>query len=1085
MVSSDAIARQRALDPGRSFIVQAPAGSGKTELLIQRYLKLLSRVEQPEAVVALTFTKKAAAEMRARVMQALRNASSEPPPETPHELTTWKLAQDVLCRDKEAEWRLLENPTRLQLQTIDALCAHITRQMPWMAGFGAPPEISEKAENLYREAARNTLEGVRQEELEGINGPISKLLMHLDNDFGVAERLFADMLEKRDQWLRHTGVKPDLEKVRQELEHSLEDLILRKLSELHACIPAEILKELVGAGDLPAVPAPALVDRPIWQRLVESLLTKKREWRVKPETRLSLVSVNRLKKCEPLLPALQEVYRLPPARFEDSQWGVMEALIEILPRAVHELKMVFGERGTVDFTELALSASEALGDAEAPSDLELSLGYRLEHILVDEFQDTSYTHFELLKKLTAGWDRGDGRTLFVVGDPMQSIYRFRQAEVGLFLGARQEGVGSVCLEPLTLSVNFRSTPHIVTWVNRTFSEIFAKAERIDTGAVTYAESEAHRTTEGTSREPVIHAFLGESQAEEAERVIPLIEGRGPGTIGLLVRARSHLASIVAALRERRIRFEAIEIDQLGELPLIQDLMALTFGLAHLGDRISWLAMLRAPWCGLIVPDLHALAGENPQAVIWDLLNQRRAQLSEDAHARLKRILPVLESALEQRGRKGLRSLVEETWIKLGGPACVDSDSDLEDAAGYFDLLEGVEEGGALGDFRALRNQVQDLFAQPDSRADGTLQVMTIHKAKGLEFDTVIVPGLGQRPRSDDIGLLTWSEQEGKLLLAPIAEVGSRGDDICKYLAHLERQKNDNETKRLLYVAVTRARDELHLLGCAKSNGHGGPPSPNSGSLLELLWPIAAPHFITKAQAQAPLTITTQTAPAQRVIHRVAADWTVPPAPPEVFYKVENIGNVEPPRITYEWAGDRLRYVGTAVHAYLQRIAREGIEGWRPPGRPAYRAMLATLGVGPSDLDSACDGVERSLTRTLSDPRGRWVLGAHVEAESEYAVTGLIDGKVYKAVIDRTFVDESGVRWIVDFKTSSHEGGDLETFLENEKRRYQEQLERYARLLSQSESRPMRLGLYFPLLNGWREWAAPTVRRRQATLFSLS
>ncbi|MGI8745282.1 MAG: UvrD-helicase domain-containing protein [Bryobacteraceae bacterium] len=1068
----------RALDPGVSFIVQAPAGSGKTELLIQRYLKLLSRVEQPEAVVAITFTKKAAAEMRARVMQALR---SEAPPVTPHELVTWQLARDVLVRDRQAGWRLLENPSRLHVQTIDALCAHITRQMPWLAGFGAPPEITEKAEGLYREAARNTLRGVQQEEVEGTDGPISTLLLHLDNDFGVAERLIADMLEKRDQWLRHTGAQPDLGQVRAELEHSLEELILRKLSELHACFSTQVLQELIRAGDIPETPQ----NRSAWQALAELLLTKEGGWRKKLKTRISRASLGPLERDERLLATLQEVCRLPPARFEEPQWHVMEALIEILPRAVHALKMVFGERGTVDFAELAIRASGALGEIDAPSDLALSLGYRLEHILVDEFQDTSYTHFELLKKLTAGWDPGDGRTLFLVGDPMQSIYRFRQAEVGLFLRARQEGIGSLRLEPLTLGVNFRSTPELVNWVNDTFSTIFPRTEHIDSGAVTYTNSQAHRTEQSAAREPAIHAFLGESQAEEADRVVSLLGDSGTGTTAILVRARSHLTAIVAALRERRIRFQAIEIDQLGGRPLIQDLMALTFGLAHLADRIAWLAMLRAPWCGLRLEDLHAVASGDSGAVIWDLAQQRTKHLSEDAQTRLKRVFPVLDSALQQRGRAGLRNLVEQTWIRLGGPACVDSDSDLEDAAAYFDLLEGLEEAGDLGDFKALREQVQDLFAQPDSRAGGTLQVMTIHKAKGLEFDTVVLPGLGQRPRSDDTALLTWSEQEGKLLLAPIAEAGSRGNAICKYLGHLEKQKNDNETKRLLYVAVTRARDQLHLLGCAKLNDKGDPPSAHSGSLLELLWAVAGAHFIAKARTQPTLAFASNGASPQRIIHRVAEDWTVPAPPPEVFCKVESIESIEPPGITYEWAGDRPRHVGTVVHEYLRRIAREGIEAWHPSGRSAYRAMLAALGVPPSELQTACEGVESILSNALRDPKGRWVLSAHAEAESEYAVTGLIDGKVYRAVIDRTFIDEAGVRWIVDYKTSSHEGGDLETFLENEKLRYQEQLERYARLLSQSETRPMRLGLYFPLLNGWREWAAPTVKRRQATLFSLS
>ncbi len=154
---ADSAARLRALDVSRSFIVQAPAGSGKTELLIQRYLKLLETVETPDAVVAITFTRKAAGEMRSRVIEALRAAQRGVEPEAEHERLTFQIARNVLEHERKLGWDLLRNPARLRIETIDALCAAITRRMPWLSRFGAMPEISEKAEDLYREAARNTL----------------------------------------------------------------------------------------------------------------------------------------------------------------------------------------------------------------------------------------------------------------------------------------------------------------------------------------------------------------------------------------------------------------------------------------------------------------------------------------------------------------------------------------------------------------------------------------------------------------------------------------------------------------------------------------------------------------------------------------------------------------------------------------------------------------------------------------------------------------------------------------------------------------------------------------------------------------
>jgi len=154
--------------------------------------------------------------------------------------------------------------------------------------------------------------------------------------------------------------------------------------------------------------------------------------------------------------ALAELPLLPPPTYDEASWEVVESLSEVLMLAVAELKLEFTRRGEADFTEIAQGASRALGTAESPTDLALHLDYRIRHLLVDEFQDTSVSQHELLAKLTAGWQAGDGRTLFVVGDPMQSIYRFRQAEVGLYLRARHEGIGNVRLTPLALTVNFRS-----------------------------------------------------------------------------------------------------------------------------------------------------------------------------------------------------------------------------------------------------------------------------------------------------------------------------------------------------------------------------------------------------------------------------------------------------------------------------------------------------------------------------------------------------------------------------------------------------------------------------------------------------
>ncbi|MBM3815060.1 MAG: DNA helicase UvrD, partial [Acidimicrobiia bacterium] len=764
---ADQVQRRLALEPGRSFIVQAPAGSGKTELLIQRYLVLLEGVAQPESILAITFTRKAAAEMRSRILQAMRRAGSEAEPETANEALTWRLARAALEQDRRHGWQLERNPSRLRIQTIDALCVSITGRMPWLARFGAMPEIVEQAKALYEEAARATLYLLEGEDQYAAS--VERLVAHLDNKAGVAQYLLAGLLDRRDQWLRHLAAGDDPAAWRREMERLLERAGRICVEKLRDLFPEELVEETLtlaryAAGNLQedaGVPESGLPeDVEGWRAVAQLLITQDgKGWRKQVTKRQGFPTTNRgmiqrfysvrdeLDKVEGLFEAFRELRYAPPPHYEDQQWELMEDLLEVLPAAAAQLKVVFQRRGAVDFTELTHAALRALGEEGEPTDLAFSLGHRVEHILVDEMQDTSHSQVRLLTMLTAAWEPGDGRTLFLVGDPMQSIYRFREAEVGLFVRMCAEGLPALPLERLQLSANFRSDAELVDWVNQSFAGIFPAAADFSSGAVPYNASVAFRPAAGAEA-VTIHTQASDDADAEARLVAELVEKSAGGTTAILVRARGHLPPIVEELKRRGIAYRAVEIDPLTTRPVIRDLLALTRAILHPGDRTAWLAILRAPWCGLTLEQLHRLAADDAKAIMWD-----RITPSTPALARFHK---AMAGALSRVRRQRLRSSVERAWIELGGPACLGGEIEYQEAKRYFEKLESMEQGGEVDDFARLEAALEELHAAPDAGAPETLEIMTIHKAKGLEFDTVIVPGLARETQSGEGGLLHWA-----------------------------------------------------------------------------------------------------------------------------------------------------------------------------------------------------------------------------------------------------------------------------------------------------------------------------------------
>jgi len=1107
LLREDEANRRRALEPA-SFIVEAPAGAGKTELLTQRYLRLLAIVEDPEEIIAITFTNKAAGEMRSRIAESLELARAGVVPELPHKRITFDLATAALARSQELGWQIETQPGRLRLTTIDSLCTSLARQMPFLSRFGAEPSVEKEAERYYDEAARRALEHLeaRGEDQRDHAEAVATALAHLDNDAARLARLLAEMLARREQW-RALAALDDPEAA---IGEALHEMVGEELARVAAVLddawqaPWMPLARFAAANlesanwmladwteALQAEPE----ELPRWRALAEFLLTQKDEPRktvtvrngfpagkeFKPQKDAMLERLAALDAAA--VAALRRLRELPaPGHDHDD---VVRALARLMKLAAAELWLVFREAGEVDFGELAARAITALGDEMDPTELGLRLDHRIRHLLVDEFQDTSPTQIDLLERLTAGWQPGDGRTLFAVGDPMQSIYRFRKADVGLFLRVAERGIGALRLTPLRLSRNNRSCPQVVDWINACFPAVFPAADDPLRGEIRYREFVATRqpAAQGGVQFHAVSAGPDDAGRAEAHQVIALIEAEWRAdparNIAVLVRARDHLSALVAAIRRHAAgwRFSAVEIEPLAGRQAVQDLISLTRALHHRGDRLHWLAILRAPWCGLQLADLHALAAEDQQSTVWSLLHDaaRLERLSADGRQRLLHLREVLAEALAGQGRQRRRRWVEDAWKKLGGPACLCGANDAADAQAFFRRLDELDAAGRFV-LDSLDDDMARLYAAPDAAADGRLQLMTIHKAKGLEFDIVILPGLDRETAGRDTPLLAWDSfplaTGERLVAAPVNPRRGRmaGEPTAyDFLQRLERERSRNEDARVLYVAATRAVRRLHLVGVLRHDEAGATLAPRAASPLGRLWPALQAEVAAAAVAPAP----TEQA-GDDLAHFVPQllRLAVPAIPPAWRAPVL----VEAAPAPRDDAADPLAAaIGTLTHAVLELVAADPAD-WPVQGldrrQPGFERWLAGRGWPAAEARSGAARVVRMLATTLASADGQWVLRPRAGAAAELALTG-IDADIADTlsgaaailprgqatrVVDRSFV-EDGVRWIIDYKTADL-GRDADAQrLQAHAGRYRAQLEAYAALFA-DEGLPQRLAVFY-------------------------
>jgi ATP-dependent exoDNAse (exonuclease V) beta subunit len=1201
----DKAQREQALDAARSILVQAPAGSGKTDLLTRRFLRLLGEVDAPGQIVAITFTNAAAAEMRHRILGELQKASANLAPQA-DELLMDSLAHRALLHSQAFGWNLLDLPAQLRISTIDSFCRDLALQQPLLSGFGGGLEIAEQPDELYRRAARETLRKIDQIG-SALGAAIEELLLWRDNGWQEMEELLVEMLKSRDRWMHDFVLErePDWDALRERLERPFANGVrttLIRLSQLLDQVPGARNEALElarfaceepgtsspwGLAESVEIPSAPFSDgaesaRELFSLLSEFLQTQKGTWRSErglktsdgfpstPRGKAGKVRFSSLIAALAAVPGLEAslatVRALPPTRYTEEDWQIVRSCFTLLRQAAGELQIAFAEAGTVDFIEVAQVAQRVLqGDDNLPTDAAMAVSDGIRHLLVDEFQDTSRRQHQLLSSLIAAWPERAGRTCFVVGDPMQSIYFFRDADAELFPRVKMVGLEIPNDEPLLfdfvpLKANFRTAHALVERLNQAFARIFSAD---DGSGVVFSPAQPARR-EAAIAGPAFTLHLGfvpqavrgridvpgsekeAARTEQIDEIVSLIQrytnrinqAKVSGEkfrIAVLGRARSHLVPIAEALRQAGIPFRAVELEKLSARPEVLDALALARALLNSQDRVAWLGVLRAPWCGLSLDDLYCIAGNDDPALLLrplpELMAERLPQLSEDGRRAAARALQTYAAAAALRAAQPTASLgtwLEKAWQFVGGVACVDSAarSNLNLLWSCLDRLPGGEPD-LLGP--SLVAALDKLTAQPapEASSDCGVQLMTIHKSKGLEFEVVIVPELQAGNGRGKPRMLSWlergltepdeSDEITEFLIAPFQRKGADCGKAKEWVDRVYRERESQETRRILYVAATRAREELHLFArpaCKEESGDFTLVEPVN-SLLATAWPALEEEVrrrfedwkaaraasatqesqeIASIAASGESNLLVMPSPARAtLLRRLPLDYQ--PAPDEALghpakdSTVIGLGmgsEIGPRRLYARHEGGLLsRALGTAVHTLLEELARlrakldwEATRSALLQFEPGIAAQARAVGLDQPLATRIAAEAHQLALKASYDPIGSWILSPHAGAASEAGWTGVMAGGLRSVRVDRIFqaglapcTEGDDCWWIIDYKTAHADNMDPAQALPGLRQLFAPQVEAYSELLRKLHGTEARIiaGLYYPrmlLLDWW-------------------
>jgi ATP-dependent exoDNAse (exonuclease V) beta subunit len=1112
---TDQAIRDQALSPSEGFHLEAPAGSGKTSVLLARFLTLLARVDAPEAMLALTFTRKAAGELRARVMALLWERQDPGPVASPLEIKLRELAQQVFQKHSD-EAQLKLTPERLPIMTFHGFCAQLLKLAPQEAGVPLEFKLLEEDESRWlktealdemrrRLNARPARDPVRQ--------ALIRRLVRLNNDWRRLAKELDGLLSRRDSlrdFLDLARVSRDAAAYRQLLEERFKMVLQPSLHDLRASLAgcalgkawSEFCRDVQGSlqgGLIPLhLPGAEPSDLSAWQAISEVLLTKQGDPRKRLSPKDGFPEGFDQKKWAPLiqdLPGtvvrlLKQCRDLTPAGASAEEAAALQDLVILVGEALSVYEQLCAQKSALDFVDLEAATINLLTEDD-PTEVMLRLDWRLKHLLVDEFQDTSENQMQLLCRLMAGWQESSGRTLMVVGDPKQSIYGWRQAKPQLFMASREGlpcgGAEPLPLTPLSLTTNFRATRTLIAWANEVFGTTVMRAGAA--GALFHRAASRPGAPEGPA--PSLTLFAGESDLaardleaswlarQVAQALSALAEGE---KIGILLFTRTHLHRYLQALYDAGLAVRVREGLKLGESRTVAHLHNLARALTRPQDEVAWAALLRGPWGPQPLAALARVA--RAPGDLWPE-RLRRSAGRPDCPGELSALAESLENARLQVGRRPLADILTDCLAATGawaGIAAWEGPLGVANARTYLDLLAAADAGLPEATFGKADFNLKEAFQPPDPRAQASpVEILTVHGAKGLEFHQVFLPFLDWQPLKSEDNTPPFLLEEipgrgvhGLALARPY--VREKQSSLYPLLRGLKNQRVVDEARRVFYVAVTRARQRLVMSGLARQDKQGNWQGPGDSPLswlrehyrldlppagFSVCWPEPEMpvELLTAVQPQTGESPPPPALPAAWDFHPEAAPYEVS-FPSQLATWPEAAATLREPESAED--GDAARLRGVIMHRALQTLALGG----PLPDVPALAAALRQEGMAAAAAAPLAAAIQAELAACREDPFLTSLLRPEIPgAASEWLLEDQPHpGAIRRGVIDRLAFDGSHW-WILDFKTSRPAAGEgWETFITQETEKYRPQLAAYREMAAKAKGlaspEAIRVAIYF-------------------------